>query len=140
MSFKSRIKRFALYTGASTIAMIVDLFLFILFAEILLKDVNANLSILAATVIARTTSSIINFKLSKKAFNSKNLKKTAIFKFFAIIICQLLLSAGLVMMIYQFVNIPKTIVKCTVDTALYFVFYNIHSKFVFKGKKEVMEE
>lgn len=135
MSFKNGVKRFALYTGASTVAMVVDLVLFILFAEIILKNVNANISILVATVIARVTSSTINFHLSKKAFESKDLKKTAILKFFGLIICQLLLSAGLVMIIYRFVKIPKTVIKCIVDTALYLVFYKINSRFVFRGKK-----
>ena len=137
MSFKSRIERFALYTGASTIAMVVDLFLFIILPEIILRNVNANISILVATVIARITSSTINFYLSKKAFNSKNLKKTAILKFFGIILCQLFLSAGLVMLIYRFVKLAKTIIKCIVDTTLYFVFYKVNSKYVFKGREVV---
>lgn len=134
MSFKSRIKRFALYTGASTIAMLVDLFLFIIFAEIILRNINANVSILVATIIARITSSTINFKLSKKAFHANDLKRTAILKFFTLIVFQLLLSAGLVMLIYRWTKIPKTIIKCIVDTSLYFVFYKIHSHFVFKNR------
>lgn len=137
MSFKSRVKRFVLYTGASTVAMVVDLFLFIVFAEIILRNVNADISILLSTIIARVTSSIINFKLSKMAFQSKNLRKSAIFRFFGFIICQLLLSAFFVMLIYRFIKIPKTIIKCIVDTTLYFVFYNIHSRFVFKGRERI---
>ena len=142
MNFKSKGKRFILYTGASTVAMVVDLFLFILFAEIILSNVNADISILLSTIIARATSSMINFKLSKMAFQSKNLKKSAAFRFFGFIICQLLLSAFLVMFIYRFIKIPKTIIKCMVDTTLYVVFYKINSKYVFKGREiiETMKE
>ena len=140
MDIKKGIKRFVLYTGASTVAMIVDLFLFIIFAEIIFRNINANVSILVSTIIARVTSSIINFKLSKIAFNSKDLKSTAFLRFFALIGLQLLMSAVFVMIIYRFIEIPKTIIKCIVDTTLYFVFYKINSKFVFKNKQELYIE
>ena len=40
MNILDKIKRFGLYTGASTIAMLVDLFLFIVFAEILFRNID----------------------------------------------------------------------------------------------------
>lgn len=134
MSLKDELKKFTLYSGASVVAMLVDLVLFILFAEIIFSKIDDGISILAATVIARITSSTINFILSKKAFNSKDLKKTAIIKYFALILCQLLLSAGIVIMIHKFIKISKTVIKCIVDTILYLVFYKINSTFVFENR------
>ena len=135
MDLKDEIKKFVLYTGASTIAMIVDLILFILFAEIILRNVDPRISIFTATIIARVTSSTINFNLSKRAFAAKNLGKTAILKYFVFICCQLILSAGIVTIIYELTQIlSKTAIKCIVDTILYLVFYRMNSKYVFKGK------
>ena len=136
MSIRDDIKKFVLYTGASTIAMFVDLIMFILFAEIILRDVNPSISIFSATIIARITSSIINFKLSKRAFDARDLKKTAALKFFSLIIIQLLLSAELVTLVYELTQfLSKIAIKCIVDTLLYLVFYKINSKYVFKNKK-----
>ena len=140
MSLKDKVKRFALYTGASTIAMVIDLFLFILLAEIILRNIDPNTSIMVATIVSRLVSSTINFNLSKRAFKTKDLRRSAFFKFFAVIGIQLLTSAILVMMIYHFVPLPKTVVKCIVDTTLYFVFYKVHSKYVFLPKRYMLLE
>jgi len=141
MNLKDDIKKFVLYTGASTIAMFADLIIFILFAEIILRNVDPSVSIFSATIIARITSSIINFKLSKRAFDARDLKKSAIFKFFALIILQLLLSAGIVTLIYKLTQfLSKTAIKCIVDTLLYLAFYKINSKYVFKNKKIIDNE
>ncbi len=133
MNILDKIKRFGLYTGASTIAMLVDLFLFIVFAEILFRNIDSNISILLSTIISRVVSSTINFNLTKRALGSKNLKRTAIIRFFALVGVQLFTSAILVMILYSFIPLPKTIIKCVVDTTLYFIFYRVHSKYVFKS-------
>ena len=132
-----KIQEFILYCGASLTAMIVDFALFILFAEIILRNADATLSIYVATIISRLTSSSVNFFLSKKAFKNRNLKSTAIIKFYIVIVIQMFMSSWLVTKFYNITNMPKVVSKCIADTILYFVFYFINSKFVLKKKKNI---
>lgn len=130
-----KIQEFILYCEASLTAMAVDFVLFILFAEIILQNTNATLSIYVATIISRMTSSTVNFFLSRKAFKNRNLKSTAIIKFYIVIVIQMFMSSWLVTKFYNMTDMPKVMSKCIADTILYFVFYFVNSKFVFKGKR-----
>ena len=104
-----KIQEFILYCGASLTAMIVDFALFILFAEIILRNADATLSIYVATIISRLTSSSVNFFLSKKAFKNRNLKSTAIIKFYIVIVIQMFMSSWLVTKFYNITNMPKVV-------------------------------
>jgi len=134
LNFK-KIKEFILYSGASVIALIVDLILFTIFTEIIFVNFKQNTSIFWSTIISRIISGTVNFCLSKKVFNSKNLKKTAILKYFALGIIQLLSSAVIVILICKVIKIPKTIIKFIVDVLLYVLFYIFQIKFVFRTKR-----
>lgn len=129
-------KQFILYTGASTVAMIVDLIIFTVSVNVIFVKLDSSLAILFATIIARIVSSLINFILSKKAFNSNVSKRTGIPKYFVLKIVQLLLSAFFVILICRFSGVSKTFIKCVVDLILYIAFYKIQYIFIFKSNKK----
>jgi hypothetical protein len=128
------IKQFILYTGASAVAMIVDLVVFTLSVYVVFVKLNSSIAIFISTVIARVLSGFINFLLSKKAFNSNVSKKSGIPKYFLLGGFQLLLSALLVILFFNLTYFSKTIIKCIVDFILYLVFYKIQFLVIFKNK------
>lgn len=134
MLFK-KIKEFVLYSGASAVALGIDLIVFAILTNIVFVKIDDRLSILLSTIIARIISGFVNFLLSKQVFKSKNLKKTAILKYFALGAIQLLSSAGLVILIRKIITISKTVIKFVVDILLYIVFYELQVRLVFRNKK-----
>lgn len=134
MLFK-KIKEFVLYSGASAVALGIDLIVFAILTNIVFVKIDDRLSILLATIIARIISGFVNFLLSKQVFKSKNLKRTAILKYFALGAIQLLSSAGLVILIRKIITISKTVIKFVVDILLYIVFYELQVRLVFRNKK-----
>lgn len=128
-------KQFILYTGASCVAMLVDLAIFTLSVYVIFIKLDDSLSILISSILARIISTLINFILSKKAFNSTVSKRSGIPKFFLLCAFQILLSSIIVILICKYIHTPKTITKCCVDFILYLIFYNIHAHLTFKEKK-----
>lgn len=131
---KFNFKQFIFYTGASLIAMLSDLIIFTLCVYVIFSRLEQGVAIFLASIIARVASSFINFMLSRKALNSNVSKRKGIPKFFLLCFVQIITSANIVILICRYTPLSKTLVKCCVDTVLYFVFYRIYSKYIFNKK------
>lgn len=102
---------------------------------------NLNIAaVLIATLTSRVISSIVNFIINRKVVfkDVANVRKTAS-KYFALAICQMILSFLLVDLLANgllhvtgFLNV---LIKCVVDMCLFVFSYGIQRKWVFKDKK-----
>ncbi len=95
---------------------------------------------LAATFVARASSSFVNFNANNKlVFGNEGDYRRAMFRYYCLCIPQMLVSAGLVTLINGlFQNsapILATLIKFVVDTFLFFLSYQIQREWVFSGKK-----
>jgi len=95
---------------------------------------------LAATVIARASSSFVNFNTNNTVvFGNKGHYRRALFRYYCLCIPQMLVSAGLVTLINGlFANtlpIVATVIKFMVDTCLFFISYGIQREWVFAQDK-----
>ena len=95
---------------------------------------------LAATVIARASSSFVNFNANNSVvFGNKGHYRRALLRYYCLCIPQMLISAGLVTLINGlFANslpIVATVIKFCVDTVLFFISYSIQREWVFAQDK-----
>ena len=95
---------------------------------------------LAATVIARASSSFVNFNANNKiVFGNEGNYKRALIRYYCLCIPQMLVSAALVTLINGLfantVPIIATVIKFCVDTFLFFISYQIQREWVFSPKK-----
>lgn len=124
-------KKFLKYIFASFSSSILDLALFSVFCFFLEGRYISYVAV--ATVLARIISAVYNYTINYKVvFKSKENVGKASAKYFLLALVQMGLSAALVsgaVMLLPFV--PKVVVKCVVDTLLFFVSYHIQQKFVF---------
>lgn len=130
---------------SSTASAIIDLLLFYLFNKFC-GGIFGGLSTLISTVIARAVSSFANFSINRsQVFDFDGSSKKALFRYYALAIPQMLISAGLVSVLSMiFSNNPeiKTVFKLIVDVVLFFISYRIQQTWVFStaAKKEKAKE
>lgn len=96
---------------------------------------------LAATVIARVCSSFANFNANNSlVFANKGHYKRALLRYYCLCVPQMLVSAGLVTLINRLLanSVPliATLIKFCVDTALFFISYQIQREWVFSQKEK----
>ena len=95
---------------------------------------------LAATVIARASSSFVNFNTNNSlVFGNEGNYKRALLRYYCLCIPQMLVSAALVTLINNLLAntapIIATAIKFVVDTTLFFISYQIQREWVFSNKK-----
>ena len=95
---------------------------------------------LAATFIARASSSFVNFNTNNRlVFENEGNYRRALLRYYCLCIPQMLISAALVTLINGLfansVPILATAIKFCVDTFLFFLSYQIQREWVFSGKK-----
>ena len=95
---------------------------------------------LAATVIARASSSFVNFNANNKiVFENDGNYKRALIRYYCLCIPQMLVSAALVTgingLLANSLPIIATVIKFCVDTFLFFISYQIQREWVFSSKK-----
>ena len=139
-------KVFLKFMLSSFSSFIIDISLFYLLRFILLPIVGQKaqislfgIDILLLTflrnVIARLGSSLYNFTINKKQVfhnDSKDIK--IIFRYYALCICQLLISTLLVDYTLRFIPF-RTVRKCIIDTILFLISFQIQREWVFKRKQ-----
>jgi len=132
------------YSFSSGLSAIIDLGLFYVTLSLLenygLSKTSEN--IVAATILARICSSLVNYFVNQKiVFQSKN--KTSFFRYYALCIIQLIASAGLVAVLSTLLptgTFGKTIIKLAVDTTLFFISFGIQKEWVFKKNSKELTE
>lgn len=127
------LRHFVGYMGASLGCFLLDLALFTLCGRLLFAGLPEELQILWSTVAARICSSLLNFTLNRRAvFRSRESLGQTLWKYYALCICQMLASAGLVALVCALLPLPQTLAKFLVDTVLFCVSYQIQRRFIFK--------
>lgn len=134
-SFKSLIT-LAKYSASSVISMLLDLGLFTLILQLVQQSAGP-FAELIATIAARACSSFFNFNANKAAvFKKSGDYKKSIIRYYCLCIPQALASAGLVSLINHHISLSfpmiATVIKFVVDTALFFISYQIQKRWVFK--------
>ncbi|MEG2814399.1 MAG: GtrA family protein, partial [Oscillospiraceae bacterium] len=119
----------------SLTSLLIDslLFMFVLWVcDSNFAFLSQTIVVFIATITARVFSSLFNYTFNKKAvFNSKNAKHTFI-KYYVLCGIQMLLSATLVNVLANFLNLFKILIKFIADTFLFFVSFSLQREWVFK--------
>ncbi len=128
-------------------SFIFDIALYYLFGRLLspiigskiqvsLFGLQISLLILLRSVLSRLGSSLYNFTLNKnRVFHNDSKDITILLKYYALCICQLILSSLLVDKALTFIA-STTIRKCIIDTILFAVSFLIQREWVFKPAHE----
>ena len=125
-------KLFFKYIMASLSAFIVDILLFALFFYTIFTG-KANAAFIS-TVIARILSSLFNFFVNSKLV-FKKMNNTSIFKYFLLVVVQMLISAFAVNQLSK-LNPGMTLTfKIIVDLVIFIVNFVIQREFIFKNKE-----
>jgi len=121
---------------SSIMSSVIDLSIFWLLSILLINTMDKYASILIATVSARVISSFFNFSFNRKAvFKSKESIKDSIVRYYALCVCQLLISYGLVYFVTEALSLGgglTVVSKAIIDTILFMISFRIQRRWVFK--------
>ena len=128
--------RFVFSAGSS---FLLDLALFQFLVWVLKGKVEPY--ILLSTIGARICSSIYNFAVSKTFVfrNSDGIGKTMV-KYYILYVCQMLVSAGCVSLLYRLTKGPESVIKFFVDVVLCLVSFVLQRQIVFKNEPETDQD
>ncbi len=133
-TLKSRLIRIDFYLISAFLSAGTDIGIFALLTTIVLTNKNP-LNTLIATVVARVSSSVLNFVLNwKLVFRGGN--KKSIFKYYTLWVIQLASSYGIVAFFGNLLNGNLVIVKTIGDVFLGILSYQVQFHWVFKNKNE----
>lgn len=123
---------FIKYIIVAIISFLIDITLFTIFNMLTQK-------IVLSTVLARVISSFINYLLNKdKVFANRDKSLKTIFKYYLLVIIQMLVSAFGVKKLYKMININPTIIKIPVEFIIFICNYLIQKVFIFgRGYDEI---
>ena len=123
--------KFLLASGSS---FLVDILLFSLFVGVLKGCVGEY--ILLATIGARVISSAYNYLVNKKGvFKNTEKGPGTLLRYYSLCVVQMLASAGLVSMCFQWFAGSETVWKLLVDGLLFIVSFQVQREWVFAQKK-----
>lgn len=130
MNSKENFKVFLKYIISSGISFVIDIGVFTCVEFILLYIIDEK-AIIIATIIARIISSLFNYYVnSRHVFKSYD--NYSIFKYYALVIMQMFISATGVYWLNIIVsNVYDFILKIFVDGCIFIVNYFIQRRFVF---------
>ena len=124
MNFIIKYLTFIKYFLVSGLSFLIDITLFTIFNKIFK-------SIILGTIISRIISSFINYLLNRnKVFKSS--EKNTLYKYYLLVLIQMLVSATLVDKLYTLVSINPTIIKVPVELLLFLCNYIIQKYYIFK--------
>ena len=127
---------FLKFIFSSLSSFVIDILLFTV-CTTLLKDVLPVGYILAATVIARAVSSIVNYLINRNIFRYNAKNRYALVKYYTLVILQMLISALSVTALYRILSLlNESVIKIIVDTILFLLSFKIQQNWVFKVKQE----
>ena len=126
---------FIKYMISSILSFLIDNGLFRFMEFVMGSDSDKGAKIVVATVVARVVSSIFNFVVNRKAVFKSDapVVKTAL-KYYALCICQMGASAGLVYLFSSLFNAGDwltSLIKIIVDMLLFILSYQIQKRWVF---------
>ena len=133
--YRRMLSYFLRFTASGLLSAVVDVALFTLLATTVLSGDSADATVWWATVIARAVSSLVNFVLNRGVvFRSKAGVGGALVRYYALCLCQMLVSALLVSFLNDLAPGWEPILKCIVDLFLFFISFRIQQRYVFNRK------
>lgn len=134
-----RLFRFFKYLLSSCIASVIDLGSFWLL-HFLFGGMLGSFAVIVCTVVARLISSFVNFNVNRRmVFSSSENYGQTMLRYYILCFFQLCASAALVWFIDTLIASDAswliTLMKALVDTALFFISYQIQRRWVFAMKK-----
>ncbi len=126
------------FVFSSLLSMLIELTVFYLCLKFLF---SGNYDVLFATLVARITSSIVNFAVNRtKVFGADNKLGRSLLRYIILAIPLALASIFSIKGLTLALNVGapsfKTLLKCVVDTILFFVSFRIQQNWVFAPKVE----
>ena len=130
-------KKFIKFVFSSVSSFVIDILLFYLFISFY-KDDFPGLYVTISTIGARVLSAFYNYLINYKfVFKSQAARSVSLTKYALLAIIQMSLSAGIVsLFVFLLPKIPETIIKCIIDTLLFFLSYTVQQKLVFRSPKK----
>lgn len=127
-------KLFIKYIVASLSSFLLDVLLFTFILK-LLPEISLGIitSIVMATIISRTLSSIYNFKINEKLV-FKNTSKNSLYKYFILVIICMFSSGFIVSNIYNITKMNSSLIKIIIDACLFIINFFIQREWIFKGE------
>ena len=122
------------YILSSLSSFVIDIALF-QFVLMLTKggSLGEAKAILVSTVVARVFSSMYNYLINRNiVFHSSSNSAASLIEYYILCVLQMACSAGLVVVFYNILGIPETVVKLIVDFVLFLFSYQIQKRFIFK--------
>ena len=129
------LKSFIMYMCSSLMSFFIDIGMFSLFMNLFKYIGGVGKSILIATVAARIISSLFNYTVNKNVVFKNTDGKSTLVKYYILCITQILLSAGIVELIYSYFSGGAVLIKVVVDSILFILSYQIQQRWVFKESK-----
>lgn len=125
------------YILSSLCGFVVDIVLFTVIVTALLPILSASKAILISTVGARLASSVTNYIINRNVvFKGGDRIFQSGFRYFLLVIAQLLCSWILVTFLYASIKWNTTVLKVIVDTCLFFVSYKIQHRWIFSARSD----
>lgn len=135
--YKVLLARGIKYILSSLCGFVVDIVLFTVIATALLPILSVSKAILISTVGARVASAVTNYVINRNVvFKDGDRILQSGFRYFILVIVQLLCSWILVTFLYANIKWNATILKVIVDTCLFLVSYKIQHRWIFSQKRD----
>lgn len=128
--------RFLTFIGSSMFAYVLDFSLFSILGTIIFPKFisNEDLIIWISTAAGKAAAGVINFTINKKySFKTKNKSISEFLKYVVVFFIKFGGSAELVTLL-KFIPIPLPLLKCIIDTLIFFISYRLQKVWVFKKK------
>lgn len=124
------------FSFSSFSAAIIDLIIFSIAIYSLKKLGCGTYSILLSTVISRIVSVYYNYMVNKNIiFKTQKNSKCMAVKYLLLALVQMILSAGIITIVYKAIGISEIVVKILVDTLLFFGSFYIQREWIFGSNK-----
>jgi dolichol-phosphate mannosyltransferase len=124
------------YTGAAAASALLDVLVFWLSYRFLFSSLPTATCYLAAVVLARVMSSVLNYLLNRSfVFNGRQ-SLQILLRYYTLWGGQLISSYLLLMLFESFIPLPALIIKIIVDGALAILSYQVQLRWVFAHESE----
>lgn len=130
--YKVIFSNFLMFSGSGILSFLIDISIFAFLTKCILGKIDVAISVFIGTVVARVISSYCNYSMNKQIF--KGNQKNSFIKYYILCAVQLLVSWGLVVLVYDKIQWDTTIIKVIVDTVLFLISYQIQKNWVFRRK------
>jgi len=131
------------YFFSSVAAMLVDNSAFFLFKQFPIATLGSIPQTFPAAFLARVISSLVNYFINAKMVFGGKVDKKTIFKYYALALIQISVSAAVVFLLELLFTVKlailSTVLKMIVDLILFFLSFRIQHKWVFNNKEREKE-